>query len=65
MAEFKYVTLPTDGKQIRSGQVDEYASVELNEKYVSQGWEPVAVSRLASRPDRVPTPPRVTPGRPA
>jgi hypothetical protein len=30
MAEFKYVTLPTDGKQVRSGQVDEYASAQLN-----------------------------------
>ena len=45
MAEYKYVTLPTEGKQIRSSAVDEYASTELNEKYASQGWEVVNVSR--------------------
>lgn len=48
MAEYKYVSLPSDGKQIRSGDVDAYASAELNATYVSQGWVPVTVSRPAA-----------------
>lgn len=48
MAEYKYVSLPTEGKQIRSEDVDAFASAELNEKYASQGWEVVTVSRPAS-----------------
>jgi hypothetical protein len=45
MAEFKYVSLPTVSKQVRSDDVEEYASAELNEKWVAEGWEPVSVSR--------------------
>jgi len=45
MAEYKYVSLPTNGKQTRSEDVDAYASAELNEKYASQGWEVVNAVR--------------------
>lgn len=45
MAEYKYVSLPTVGKQIRSGDVAEHANAELNEQWVSTGWEPVSVTR--------------------
>ena len=45
MAEYKYVSLPTDGKQTRSEDVDAYASAELNDKWVAAGWVPVNVSR--------------------
>ena len=42
--EYKYVSLPTNGKQIRSEHVDEYASLELN-SYVADGWTVVNVTR--------------------
>lgn len=45
MAEYKFVSLPTAGKEVRSERVDEFASAELNEKWVSEGWEPISVSR--------------------
>lgn len=45
MAEYKYVSLPSDGKQIRSAEVDAYASAELNTEWVSNGWEVVNVTR--------------------
>jgi len=45
MAEYKYVSLPTDGKQTRSEDVDAYASAELNEQWVANGWVPVNVTR--------------------
>jgi len=48
MAEYKYVSLPTVGKEVRSERVDEYASAELNEKWVSAGWEVVNVTRPAA-----------------
>lgn len=46
MTEYKYVTLPTNGKQVRSADVADYASAELNE-YVKAGWDVVN----ATRPD--------------
>ena len=48
MPEYKFVTLPTEGKQVRSSGVDAYASAELNEVYVSQGWEVVDVTRTTT-----------------
>ena len=48
MAEYKYVSLPTAGHEIRSEQVDAYASEELNRDWIPQGWEPVRVTRPAS-----------------
>ena len=45
MAEYKYVSLPTNGKEIRSANVDEYASRELNDVWAAQGWEAVSVTR--------------------
>lgn len=44
MAEYKYVSLPTGGKRIRSAHVAEYATEELAE-WVSQGWEVVNATR--------------------
>ncbi len=48
MAEFRYVRLPTDGKQARSEQVDDYANAELATRWVAAGWEPIAIDRSAS-----------------
>ena len=48
MAEFKYVSLPTAGKEVRSPDVEAFASAELNRDYVAQGWLPVSVTRPAS-----------------
>jgi hypothetical protein len=48
MPEYKYVSLPTDGKQIRSADVDAYATVELNETYIAAGWEVANVTRPAA-----------------
>jgi len=48
MPEYKYVSLPTDGKQVRSNEVDAYASAELNRVYVSEGWAVVNATRPAS-----------------
>jgi|GEM_PF-6137244 len=45
MAEFKYVSLPTAGKEVRSDQVDAFASAELNAEYVSAGWNVVNATR--------------------
>ena len=45
MPEYKYVSLPTVGKQVRSEQVDEFATAELNEVYVAEGWEVVNATR--------------------
>jgi hypothetical protein len=45
MAEYKYVSLPTDGKETRSEKVDMYASDELNRVWVAAGWEVVSVTR--------------------
>lgn len=47
MAEFKFVQLPTDGKQVRSNDVEQYASAELADKWVAEGWEPISVTRSA------------------
>jgi len=48
MAEYRYVSLPSDGKEIRSEQVDAYASAELNLEWISQGWEVANVTRPAA-----------------
>lgn len=48
MAEYKYVSLPSAGKEVRSERVDEFASAELNREWVSRGWEVVNVTRPAS-----------------
>jgi hypothetical protein len=40
MPEYKYVSLPTDGKQIRSADVDAYATAELNDTYIAAGCPP-------------------------
>ena len=45
MPEYKYVSLPTVGKQVRSERVDEYASIELNALCASEGWTVVNVVR--------------------
>lgn len=45
MPEYKYVSLPTAGKEVRSEDVDAYASAELNRVYVAEGWEVVNVTR--------------------
>jgi hypothetical protein len=45
MAEYKYVSLPTPGKEVRSDHIDVYASAELNRDWVSKGWEVVNVTR--------------------
>jgi hypothetical protein len=47
MAEYKYVSLPTPGKEVRSEDVEVYASAELNRDWVSKGWEVVNVTRSA------------------
>lgn len=43
--EYKYVSLPTSGKEGRSEDVDAYASDELNRVWVSQGWTVANVTR--------------------
>ena len=43
--EYRYVSLPTNGKEIRSDNAEEHASRELNEKWVSEGWEPMSAFR--------------------
>lgn len=45
--EYKYVSLPSSGKETRSNDVDAYASKELNDKYAAKGWEVVNVTRPA------------------
>lgn len=45
MAEYKYVSLPTNGKEVRSENAEEHASRELNDVWVSAGWEPISVTR--------------------
>lgn len=45
MAEYKYVSLPTEGKEVRSGQVDEYATAELNREWVANGWDVISTTR--------------------
>jgi hypothetical protein len=45
MAEYKYVSLPTSGKETRSADVDRYASEELNRVYVTEGWDVVNAVR--------------------
>lgn len=47
VTEYKYVSLPSVGKQIRSDDVDRYATEELTNVYVNEGWEPIAVTRPA------------------
>lgn len=47
MAEYKYVSLPTAGREVRSEQVADFATAELNRVYVSEGWEVVSVTRPA------------------
>jgi hypothetical protein len=47
MTEYKYVSLPSTGKEIRSERVDEFASSELNSVWVSDGWEVVNATRPA------------------
>jgi hypothetical protein len=43
MAEYRWVSLPTVGKEIRSERRDDYINAELERDWTSQGWEPVAV----------------------
>lgn len=43
MAEYKYVSLPTEGKRIRNDP-EAGATEELNE-YAAAGWEVVGVTR--------------------
>lgn len=45
MPEYKYVSLPTVGKEVRSDDVDEFATAELNRVYVADGWEVVNATR--------------------
>ena len=47
MTEYKYVTLPSIGKHVRSSNVDHFASDELNNVYVAAGWEVVNATRPA------------------
>lgn len=47
MTEYKYVSLPSSGRQMRSSEMEEHASNELNEVYVAQGWEVVNATRPA------------------
>jgi hypothetical protein len=47
MAEYRYVSLPTAGKQVRSEHVADYASAELNEICADGGWEVVSATRPA------------------
>jgi hypothetical protein len=46
--EYKYVSLPSSGKEVRSGDVDRYASEELNRVYVPDGWVVENVTRPAA-----------------
>lgn len=48
MTEYKYVSLPTLGKEVRSDDVNAFASKELNEEYVAKGWEVVNATRPAA-----------------
>lgn len=45
MAEYKYVSLPTEGREIRSGDVNRYATEELNRLVAAEGWEVVNTVR--------------------
>lgn len=48
MTEYKYISLPSVGKEVRSEAVNDYATAELNTKWVSQGWEVVNATRPSS-----------------
>lgn len=48
MAEYIYVTLPSERRPMRTATNEADASAELNEVWVPQGWEPVAVARPSS-----------------
>ncbi|MFT4211786.1 MAG: hypothetical protein QM626_07910 [Microbacterium sp.] len=47
MTEYKYVSLPSSGRQMRSNDTEEHASIELNTVYVAQGWDVVNATRPA------------------
>jgi hypothetical protein len=48
MTEYKYVSLPTTGREVRSEDVARYASEELNRLCAAEGWEVVNATRPAS-----------------
>lgn len=43
--EYQFVRLPTNGKETRSEQVEQFASAELNREWIAHGWEAISATQ--------------------